>query len=151
MPEIEPPINVLTDVVAVPDWAIREAFTALAHGGKVPDVESQLIAKGLASTQAAAATEQWFVRRFHLVNREQENNAHRRMRLGLGLVICGSVIFALWFLWYWYGDSVLAQWFRRVVGIAVSFSWLLGARLIYVAWTRSPLHSDDEVARHTIL
>lgn len=91
----------------LPDWAIERALAALSLGMKVPEVEQQLVAKGLTPTQANAVVMsvlEGHVRANYAPMETEDGGGP--IELVLSLVVAGLCLALV----YWFGGSKPLGW-----------------------------------------
>lgn len=105
-----------------PDWAMQHARAALKTGIKVPDIEQQLVAKGLSAEEANALVMSIVEAHFHdspaprLVWDERWNH----LQLALSLLFAGVCLGLV----YWLGGEIRTAWTFAYISPGLVGIWL---------------------------
>ncbi|CAN5619652.1 hypothetical protein BH11PLA2_BH11PLA2_19390 [soil metagenome] len=130
--------------------AFSEAARRLAHGERADVIEHDLIARGYDPKEAAMATEDWFERRYRLVNQEIEQVTNRQWRDGLILLTIGVLAVLIGVIVHDHANRIWAQPIIYMLGFVVFWTVGSGIRLVVASIRQRPLHEDDEFAKRIL-
>jgi hypothetical protein len=126
LPETRPPESSSSDATSLPEWAIERAKALLRTGATVPEIEQQLIVKGLSPEAATAITDRVLEEQTRQQVEPQERAERRRIwHRALSAVVAVATVFVAW--WFFGGWSVWNTILRLLLPVAcIWFSDELG-------------------------